>query len=102
MVKKLREETLAENYSDGMYDESRSEADSSTTNDSYYEVRNRWRSAEDVRKVSGGHQEVLLSPGLNVCVCCMLHVVESVCFRVARVVYPSGVWSFPSCRTPRS
>lgn len=35
-----------------MYDESRSEADSSTTNDSYYEVRNRWRSAEDVRKVS--------------------------------------------------
>jgi len=52
LVKKLREETLAENYSDGMYDESRSEADSSTTNDSYYEVRNRWRSAEDVRKVS--------------------------------------------------
>nr|XP_032288883.1 uncharacterized protein LOC6633654 isoform X11 [Drosophila virilis] len=50
LVKKLREETLAENYSDGMYDESRSEADSSTTNDSYYEVRNRWRSAEDVRK----------------------------------------------------
>lgn len=43
---------MAENYSDGMYDESRSEADSSTTNDSYYEVRNRWRSAEDVRKVS--------------------------------------------------
>lgn len=63
MVKKLREETLAENYSDGMYDESRSEADSSTTNDSYYEVRNRWRSAEDVRKVSVTKMEARDSEG---------------------------------------
>ncbi|XP_033238120.1 voltage-dependent T-type calcium channel subunit alpha-1G isoform X3 [Drosophila pseudoobscura] len=73
LVKKLREETLAENYSDGMYDESRSEADSSTTNDSYYEVRNRWRSAEDVRKLqdsaeliieakSNMHRQRLLQP----------------------------------------
>ncbi|EDV92308.1 GH24843 [Drosophila grimshawi] len=73
LVKKLREETLAENYSDGMYDESRSEADSSTTNDSYYEVRNRWRSAEDVRKQqdpseltiegkSNTHRQRLLQP----------------------------------------
>ncbi|XP_065366192.1 voltage-dependent T-type calcium channel subunit alpha-1G isoform X2 [Calliphora vicina] len=50
LVKKLREETLAENYSDAMYDESHSEADSSSTNESYYEVRNRWHSAEDIRK----------------------------------------------------
>ncbi|XP_030381070.1 voltage-dependent T-type calcium channel subunit alpha-1G [Scaptodrosophila lebanonensis] len=73
LVKKLREETLAENYSDGMYDESRSEADSSTTNESYYEVRNRWRSAEDVRKLqdsaeliieakSNMHRQRLLQP----------------------------------------
>ncbi|XP_037808576.1 voltage-dependent T-type calcium channel subunit alpha-1G isoform X5 [Lucilia sericata] len=50
LVKKLREETLAENYSDAMYDESHSEVDSSSTNESYYEVRNRWHSAEDIRK----------------------------------------------------
>lgn len=43
---------MAENYSDAMYDESHSEADSSSTNESYYEVRNRWHSAEDIRKVS--------------------------------------------------
>lgn len=52
LVKKLREETLAENYSDAMYDESHSEDDSSSTNESYYEVRNRWHSAEDIHKVS--------------------------------------------------
>uniref|UniRef100_A0A1I8MW89 Ion transport domain-containing protein n=1 Tax=Musca domestica TaxID=7370 RepID=A0A1I8MW89_MUSDO len=51
LVKKLREETLAENYSDAMYDESHSEIDSSSTNESYYEVRNRWHSAEDIRKL---------------------------------------------------
>ncbi|XP_075158330.1 ca[2+]-channel protein alpha[[1]] subunit T [Haematobia irritans] len=51
LVKKLREETLAENYSDAMYDESHSEVDSSSTNESYYEVRNRWHSAEDIRKL---------------------------------------------------
>ncbi|KAL9871929.1 ca[2+]-channel protein alpha[[1]] subunit T isoform 1-T4 [Glossina fuscipes fuscipes] len=51
LVKKLREETLAENFSDAMYDESPSEADSSSTNESYYEVRNRWHSAEDIYKL---------------------------------------------------
>ncbi|XP_054728206.1 uncharacterized protein LOC129237458 [Anastrepha obliqua] len=78
LVKKLREETLAENFSDAMYDESRSsEADSSSTNESYYEVRNRWHSAEDVRKLQDStelimetksnmqkqqHQRMLLQP----------------------------------------
>ncbi|XP_050328266.1 uncharacterized protein LOC126758195 isoform X4 [Bactrocera neohumeralis] len=78
LVKKLREETLAENFSDAMYDESRSsEADSTSTNESYYEVRNRWHSAEDVRKLQDAteltldtksnmqkqqHQRMLLQP----------------------------------------
>ncbi|XP_062137719.1 uncharacterized protein LOC133847019 isoform X11 [Drosophila sulfurigaster albostrigata] len=65
LVKKLREETLAENYSDGMYDESRSEADSSTTNDSYYEVRNRWRSAEDMRKQLQDSAELIIEGKSN-------------------------------------
>nr|XP_036215545.1 uncharacterized protein LOC106617992 isoform X1 [Bactrocera oleae] len=60
LVKKLREETLAENFSDAMYDESRSsEADSSSTNESYYEVRNRWHSAEDVRKLQDATELIL-------------------------------------------
>ncbi|XP_054086828.1 uncharacterized protein LOC105219445 [Zeugodacus cucurbitae] len=78
LVKKLREETLAENFSDAMYDDSRSsEADSTSTNESYYEVRNRWHSAEDVRKLQDAtelmletksnmqkqqHQRMLLQP----------------------------------------
>ncbi|XP_067636401.1 voltage-dependent T-type calcium channel subunit alpha-1G isoform X1 [Eurosta solidaginis] len=78
LVKKLREETLAENFSDAMYDESHSsEADSSTTNESLYEVRNRWHSAEDMRKLQDStelimetksnmqkqqHQRMLLQP----------------------------------------
>lgn len=60
LVKKLREETLAENFSDALYDESASEVDSSTANESLYEVRNRWHSAEDVRNVS--HPLLPLSP----------------------------------------
>ncbi|XP_055913399.1 voltage-dependent T-type calcium channel subunit alpha-1I isoform X3 [Eupeodes corollae] len=65
LVKKLREETLAENYSDIMYDESRSTSDSSSTNESYYEIRNKWHSAEDVRKLNDA-TEITIDPKCNI------------------------------------
>ncbi|XP_055388606.1 uncharacterized protein LOC129617143 isoform X3 [Condylostylus longicornis] len=54
LVKKLREENLAaENLSDGIFDESeRSPSESSSTNGSYSEIRNKWHSAEDLRKAN--------------------------------------------------
>lgn len=51
-MKKLREENMVENFSDIMYEESRSASDSSSTNESYYDVKNKWHSAEELRKVS--------------------------------------------------
>lgn len=48
LVKKLREENDNANE---MYDEARSYSDSTTTSDSYHEIKNKWRSAEELRKV---------------------------------------------------
>ena len=49
-MKKLREEN--ETINDMIYDEVvRSCSESTTTSDSYHEIKNRWHSAEDIRKV---------------------------------------------------
>lgn len=47
LVKKLREEN--ENLSDLMFDDCRSCSESTSTNENYAEVRNKWHSAEDIR-----------------------------------------------------
>lgn len=49
LVKKLREE----NFSDvnEFYDEVRSFSDSTATSDSFHEVKSKWHSAEELRKV---------------------------------------------------
>ncbi|XP_037028717.1 voltage-dependent T-type calcium channel subunit alpha-1G isoform X5 [Bradysia coprophila] len=49
LVKKLREEN--ETINDLIYEEARSCSESTTTSDSYHEIKNKWHSAEDVRKV---------------------------------------------------
>ncbi|XP_037914604.1 voltage-dependent T-type calcium channel subunit alpha-1G isoform X4 [Hermetia illucens] len=56
LVKKLREENMVENFSDIMYEESRSGSDSSSTNESYYDVKNKWHSAEELRKIEEANQ----------------------------------------------
>lgn len=48
-MKKLREEN--ETINDLIYEEARSCSESTTTSDSYHEIKNKWHSAEDVRKV---------------------------------------------------
>uniref|UniRef100_A0A1B0DPW7 Uncharacterized protein n=1 Tax=Phlebotomus papatasi TaxID=29031 RepID=A0A1B0DPW7_PHLPP len=49
LVKKLREENLSENIND-IYDDIRSFSESTTTSDSYQDVKNKWHSAEELRK----------------------------------------------------
>lgn len=48
-MKKLREEN--ETINDMIYDEATRSSESTTTSDSYHEIKNRWHSAEDVRNV---------------------------------------------------
>ncbi|GAB0089753.1 Voltage-dependent T-type calcium channel subunit alpha [Sergentomyia squamirostris] len=49
LVKKLREENLSENIND-IYDDIRSFSESTTTSDSYQDMKNKWHSAEELRK----------------------------------------------------
>ncbi|KAL5282751.1 CACNA1G family protein [Megaselia abdita] len=51
LVKKLREETFAENFSDALYDESRSTPESSSTNGSFSEHKNALNNIESIKKV---------------------------------------------------
>lgn len=52
LVKKLREETFAENFSDAVYDESRSTPESSSTNGSFSEHKTPLQNIESIKKVS--------------------------------------------------
>ncbi|XP_055678127.1 voltage-dependent T-type calcium channel subunit alpha-1G isoform X3 [Lutzomyia longipalpis] len=56
LVKKLREENLSENIND-IYDDIRSFSESTTTSDSYQEMKNKWHSAEELRKNRDGVPE---------------------------------------------
>lgn len=51
LVKKLREETFVENFSDALYDESRSTPDSSSTNGSFCESKTVLHNIETIKKV---------------------------------------------------
>lgn len=48
----MREEN--ENLSDLMFDDCRSCSESTSTSDSYHEIRNKWHSAEDIRNRRSG------------------------------------------------
>lgn len=61
---------MSDNVND-FYDDARSFSDSTATSDSMNEVKSKWHSAEELRKVSGN---VLLLPPLppSVCVLCLV------------------------------
>lgn len=52
LVKKLREETFVDNFSDALYDESRSTPESSSTNGSFHENKTSLHNIESTKKVS--------------------------------------------------
>lgn len=50
LVKKLREENFSDNVNE-FYDDVRSFSDSTATSDSFHEIKSKWHSAEELRKV---------------------------------------------------